>query len=168
MLIRMLDLSFARICSRFTRASPFRFQTNSSSLWGRSPMSIAVGVDSSGPRADGVNSALWESDEVMKALPVILGFIAGIIVTMAACSYLNSAREGLRQVHLLSDVHGPLRQSLDDIAQTQERGDAALAQQKVQLLQRRWSEYLDGGGRPPEQFAAEVRDLVPPTTRSSH
>jgi hypothetical protein len=106
--------------------------------------------------------------DLMKALPVILGFVVGIVLAATACSVLNSANESVRRVKLLSDVHDPMRQCLDDIAQTQERGDVALAEQKLRLLRRRWSEYLDGGGRSPELFASEIMELAAPATRLAH
>lgn len=104
----------------------------------------------------------------MKALPAILAFVVGVALTAVACSVLNSAREGHRQVQLLSDVHDPLRQCLDDIAQTYDRGDATLAEQKARLLQKRWTEYLRSGGRAPEQFSNEVMQLGVPATRPAH
>ena len=105
----------------------------------------------------------------MKALPAVIGFVVGIIVAMVACSVLNSARESYRQVHLLSDVHHPMSQCLDDIVRTHERGDVLLAQQKVRLLRQRWSEYLDGDGRTPELFVSEIMELPPAaTTRPAH
>ena len=103
----------------------------------------------------------------MKALPAILGFVIGIVITAIACTVLNSANESVRKVKLLSDVHDPMRQCLDDIAETYQRGDVALAQQKLRLLQQRWSEYLDGG-RTPELFAGEVMELAPAATRPAH
>ena len=105
---------------------------------------------------------------LMKALPAIIAFVVGVAITAVACSILNSAREGHRQVQLLSDVHDPLRQSLDDIAQTYDRGDAALAEQKARLLQKRWSEYLRSGGRAPEQFSNEIVEFGDPATRPAH
>ena len=104
----------------------------------------------------------------MKALPAIIAFVVGIVVTAVACSVLNSANESVRQVKVRSDVHYPMRQCLDDIAQTQERGEVALAQQKLRLLQQRWAEYFDGGGRTPELFASEIMELAPAATRPDH
>jgi len=104
----------------------------------------------------------------MKALPAIIGFVIGIVVAAVACSVLNSVNESARRARLLSDVHYPMRQCLDDIAQTQERGDLALAQQKSRLLQQRWSEYLTGGGRSPELFASGILELTPAATRPAH
>jgi hypothetical protein len=101
----------------------------------------------------------------MKALPPIIGFVVGVTVAVGACSVLNSGRAAHREVRLRSDVHDPLRLCLDDIVQTQERGDVALAGQKAKLLQRRWSEYLNNGGRSPEMFAADVMELGSAATR---
>jgi len=103
----------------------------------------------------------------MKAIVVVIAFVVGVLITTVACSVLNSAREAHRQVQLLSDVHDPLRQTLDNIARTYDRGDAALAERKTRLLQQRWSEYLTGG-RPPEQFANEVMQLGDSATRPAH
>jgi hypothetical protein len=105
---------------------------------------------------------------LMKALPAIIAFVVGVALTAVACSVLNSAHEGQRQVQLLSDVHDPMRQCLDDIAQTYDRGDAALAEQKARLLQKRWSEYLRSGGRAPEQFSSEIMELASAATRPAH
>jgi hypothetical protein len=104
----------------------------------------------------------------MKALPAIIAFVVGVAVAVVACSVLNSAREAHRPVQLLSDVHDPLRQCLDDIAQTYDRGEAALAERKTRLLQKRWSEYLRSAGRAPEQFSNEVMHLGDPATRPAH
>jgi hypothetical protein len=104
----------------------------------------------------------------MKVLPVIIAFVVGVGLTAIACSVLNSAREDHRQVQLLSDVHDPLRQCLDDIAQTFDRGDAALAERKARLLQKKWTEYLRSGGRSPEQFSNEVLQLAGPATPPAH
>jgi hypothetical protein len=101
----------------------------------------------------------------MKALVGLIAFVAGVVIAAVVCSVLNGANDALRQVHLQSDVYFPLRQCLDDIAQTQDR-DPALAQQKVRLLRQRWSEYMDGRGRAPEQFADEVTRLNPSTTQT--
>ena len=100
----------------------------------------------------------------MKALTAVIAFVIGAALTAVTCSVLNSAREGHRKVQLLSDVHDPVRQCLDDIAQTYDRGDAVLAERKTRLLQQRWSEYLKGG-RPPEQFSSEITDLGSAATR---
>lgn len=104
---------------------------------------------------------------LMKALPAIIAFV-GVALAVVACSILNSASNARQQVQLLSDVHDPLRQCLDDIAQTYDRGDAALAEQKTRLLQKRWSEYLSSSGRAPEQFSNEVMKLGDPATRPAH
>ena len=104
----------------------------------------------------------------MKALPAILGFVVGIGLTAVACSFLSSATEASRQVRLLSDVHDPLRQCLDDIARTYDRGETALAERKARMLQKRWTQYLRSGGRSPEQFSSEVMGLGDPATRPAH
>src|SRR5258706_14459290 len=94
----------------------------------------------------------------MKAIPAIIAFVLGVVLTVVACNVLDSAREEHRQVQLLSNVHNPLRQCLDDIVETLDRGDALLAQRKVRVLQLRWTEYLHGG-RAPELFMSEVTEL---------
>jgi hypothetical protein len=101
----------------------------------------------------------------MKALAALIAFGFGVGLTAVACSTLHSAQDGHRQVQLLSDVHDPLRQCLDDIVQTYDRGDAALAEQKARFLQKRWSEYLKSGGRSPELFSGEVTEFGVPATR---
>jgi hypothetical protein len=101
----------------------------------------------------------------MRALPAIIAFAAGIIVAAVTCSVLNSVRESGRQIRLLSDLHYPMRQCLDDIVETYERGNVSLAHQKTRLLRQRWSEYLNGGGRSPELFASEVMELTAAATR---
>ena len=105
---------------------------------------------------------------LMKALSSTIGFGVGVAVTAVACSVLDSAREGRRQVQLLSDVHDPLRQCLDDIAQTYDRGDTTLAERKARLLRKSWSEYLRSGGRAPEQFSNEIMQLGDAGTRPAH
>ena|SRR5687768_12992849 len=104
----------------------------------------------------------------MKVLAAIIAFVVGLIVATVVCSVLNVARDAQRQVQLLSDVHHPIRQCLDDIVQTHDRGDVSLAEQKLRLLQQRWFEYLNAGGRSPELFANEVMELAPATTRPAH
>jgi hypothetical protein len=104
----------------------------------------------------------------MKALPAIIAFVVGVALTALVCSVLDSGREASRQVQLLSDVHDPLRQCLDDIALTYDRGDAALAGQKARLLQKEWSESLRSGGPAPEQFSNEIVQLGGPATRTTH
>lgn len=103
--------------------------------------------------------------DLVKALSAIIAFVVGVALTAAALTILDSARESHRQVQLLSDVHDPMRQCLDEIARTYDRGDVALAEQKARLLQKRWAEYLRSGGRPPELFANEVMQFGEPTTR---
>ena len=100
----------------------------------------------------------------MKPIPFIIGICIGAAVSIAACSQIDSARESQRQVQLLSDVHDPLRLTLDDIVASDNRGDRALAVEKTRLLQQRWSEYLKGG-RTPEQFAEEIVQLGKSNTR---
>jgi hypothetical protein len=99
----------------------------------------------------------------MKAIPAIIAFVVGVVLTVVACKVLDSAREERRRVQLRSDVQYPLGQCLDDIVKTFDRGDALLAQRKVRLLQVRWSEYLRGG-HSPEQFTSDVTELAPAST----
>lgn len=100
----------------------------------------------------------------MKTLTPILAFVIGVALTAVVCSVLNRAHYAQRQAQLLSEVHYPLRQCLDDIARCYDRGERGLAEQKVRLLQKRWSEYLKGG-RPPEQFSNEILELSDSATR---
>lgn len=101
---------------------------------------------------------------LMKVLAIVVAFLAGVAVTAVACSALNAARNAQRTVQLLSDVHDPVRQCLNDTVQCYDRGETALAERKMRLLQQRWSEYLEGG-RPPEQFASELMAIGGTTTR---
>src|SRR3954470_16236642 len=102
----------------------------------------------------------------MKPIPFIIGVCIGAAVSIAACSQINSARESQRHVQLLSDVHDPLRLTLDDIVATDNRGDRVLAVEKTRLLQQRWSEFLKEG-RTPEQFAEEIMQLGRTSTRAT-
>jgi hypothetical protein len=104
----------------------------------------------------------------MKALPAVIAFAVGVTLTAVACRVVNSVNESVRQVTLRSEVHHPLRQCLDDIAKTQERGDVAIAQEKLRLLRQRWVEYLDGGGRTPELFVTEIMGPVPAATQAAN
>ncbi len=104
----------------------------------------------------------------MKGITAIIAFVVGVALTAVACSVLGTVREGHWQVQLWSDVHGPMRQCLDDIAQAYDRGDAALAEQKIRLLQRRWSEYLETSGAAPEQFSNAVMQLGNMATRPAN
>jgi hypothetical protein len=91
-----------------------------------------------------------------------------VVLTIVACSVYYSARESKRQVQLLSDVHDPLRQCLDDIALAFDDGNCWLARDKTLMLQRSWSEYLKNGRRTPEQFASEIIDRGSSAGPSTH
>jgi hypothetical protein len=104
----------------------------------------------------------------MKGITAIIAFVVGVALTAVACSVFGTVREGHGQVQLWSDVHDPMRECLDDIAHTYDRGDAALAEQKTRLLQRRWSEYLETSGPAPEQFSNEVKQLGDMATRPAN
>ena|SRR5688572_28592017 len=99
-----------------------------------------------------------------KPAAATFAFTLGVALTLLVGNAIHSARESRHQVGLLSDVHHPVRQCLDDIVATHDRGDATLAQRKSRLLHQRWSAFLNGGPAP-EQFATEITRL--PTTTPS-
>lgn len=101
----------------------------------------------------------------MKPLSVAIGVLIGTTLSVVVCMTLGRIRDAQRQVQIRSDIHDPIRQCLDDIVLTQERGDVTLAMQKVKLLQQRWTEYLRGAGRPPELFSDEVMRIDRTATR---
>lgn len=102
----------------------------------------------------------------MKSLIAITAFTLGVVISAFVVRSMERVHRAQRDVQLLSDVHWPLRMCLDDIVATYDRGDAALAEQKARLLQKRWTDYLTQKTRAPEQFASEIVELRAPTTQA--
>jgi hypothetical protein len=98
----------------------------------------------------------------MKHLHKMLCFIAGVGVTVFACILIDRGREDARRTMLLSNLQYPVLDCLNDIVQTHDRGQPALALEKLRLLQHHWSTYTHGGP-PPEQFTSQITDVTPAT-----
>lgn len=77
----------------------------------------------------------------------------------------NAIRAARHVIQTRSDIHDPMRTALDDIVQTHERGDHALAEAKVRMLASKWTAFMNGDNVP-EQFAPLVESMTTaPATR---
>ena len=95
----------------------------------------------------------------------IIAFILGGVIVGFIMEQANAVRAARQMIQTRSDIHDPMRTALDDIVQTHDRGDHALAEAKVRMLASKWTAFMNGD-KMPEQFAPLVEAMTnAPATR---
>ena len=88
------------------------------------------------------------------AVASVISFVAGIALTMAVCQTLKSAE----RAHFQGGVVFPTHAIIADINQTIQKGDSELAGRKLELLDKKFWEFRDGGASP-EIFVSDIKAL---------